>query len=812
VQRIARQASVLVLLLLVPTLSHGAAPQPWLGQWETRMTSFGQQVCDSLIGNGAAKLESVYYDGMRVFIQMREYTGTASWETTCMPRARAISRDAYEIPNNGNVQGYRLFTKGLRRDWERNANATSRDTALLLSTKAYAADSTPLAWTESPEKNREVAYAIMSHIDARALGQAPRTRTTDLVEQAFRHIDQWFTARSYRASTSTADTAGLPAAAGNFYIQPFMVSLTARALIEWNDIVPDSRVLPAVKLAADTLWTWAYQAASQTMWYQNYTANPNATPVVWSAPLFRVGDDDLNLLIAPMYEWVYQQTGIQGYRDKADLLFQGAIDTSLPGGGAYLGAGKQFNQNYIWSFQYVSWRNITFAGGDVTNPSAPGTLVATPNGPTRVDLSWGAATDNVGVTGYRVERCTGAGCSSWAEIAQPSGLTYSDTGRTAATTYRYRVRAVDGSGNLGAYTSIVDATTPATDSTNPSAVSGLAVVEVRARRIELSWTAATDNVAVTGYRVERCQGASCTGFVQIGTTTGVTYTDTGLNFNTTYRYQVRAEDAAGNLGAYSSAVQQTTLQLGAKWPCNAQSGTSVTDTSGNANTGTVTGGTFQNDPAEGYVLNLGATGRVAITTPTSGLDIAGPVSLHARVRPNPSAATHRTIVVVGSPGVRGYGMSFINGKLNFINIAVADVTSTSVAVLSDTWQTVEITFNPTADQVKFYRDGQLQETIVHTPTTTAPLAADAAYIASWLDGTTSTLDGSIRDVRVYGYTRSDQEIADEFGTEPPTDSPPPPPPIDDTPFVNTRPPVSDRPAVTRPAAGARPVVGARPLP
>jgi hypothetical protein len=54
---------------------------------------------------------------------------------------------------------------------------------------------------------------------------------------------------------------------------------------------------------------------------------------------------------------------------------------------------------------------------------------------------WTAATDNVGVTGYRVERCAGAGCTNFAQIATPTATSYSDTGLTASTSYSYRVRA-----------------------------------------------------------------------------------------------------------------------------------------------------------------------------------------------------------------------------------------------------------------------------------------------------------------------------------------------------------------------------------
>src|SRR6185503_8994338 len=82
---------------------------------------------------------------------------------------------------------------------------------------------------------------------------------------------------------------------------------------------------------------------------------------------------------------------------------------------------------------------------DASAPSAPGTLTATASGSTQVNLAWGAATDNVGVTGYRVERCAGSGCS--------------DTTLSASTSYSYRVRAADAAGNLGTYSNTAGAIT-----------------------------------------------------------------------------------------------------------------------------------------------------------------------------------------------------------------------------------------------------------------------------------------------------------------------------------------------------------------
>ena len=71
------------------------------------------------------------------------------------------------------------------------------------------------------------------------------------------------------------------------------------------------------------------------------------------------------------------------------------------------------------------------------------TLIATPVSQSQVNLSWTSATDNVLVVGYRVERCQGAGCSNFVEIAQPTATTYSGSRQQASTSYSYRVRAID---------------------------------------------------------------------------------------------------------------------------------------------------------------------------------------------------------------------------------------------------------------------------------------------------------------------------------------------------------------------------------
>jgi chitinase len=65
------------------------------------------------------------------------------------------------------------------------------------------------------------------------------------------------------------------------------------------------------------------------------------------------------------------------------------------------------------------------------------------------------------------------------------------------------------------------------------------VVSKTASKITLSWTASTDNVAVKGYEVFRND-------TKVGETYTTSYTDTGLNPDTSYKYYIKAFDISGN--------------------------------------------------------------------------------------------------------------------------------------------------------------------------------------------------------------------------------------------------------------------------
>jgi chitodextrinase len=97
----------------------------------------------------------------------------------------------------------------------------------------------------------------------------------------------------------------------------------------------------------------------------------------------------------------------------------------------------------------------------------------------------------------------------------------------------------------------VEPTPPVADTQPPTVPTNLAVAARTSTTVSLTWTASTDNVGVTGYRI--LEGAT-----QVGTSATTSFTVTGLAPSTAHTYTVRAVDAAGNVSAASNAVTVTT--------------------------------------------------------------------------------------------------------------------------------------------------------------------------------------------------------------------------------------------------------------
>ncbi len=152
-------------------------------------------------------------------------------------------------------------------------------------------------------------------------------------------------------------------------------------------------------------------------------------------------------------------------------------------------------------------------------------------------------------------------------VYRGTGTSVAVTALTGSTTYYVAVYEYKGDVNTSGADQGTNYKTPAVtgnrttanDTIAPS-IPSLTATVVSSSQINLNWTASTDNVAVTGYKIERCQGAGCTNFSQIAIiTSGTSYNSTGLTASTSYSYRVRAYDAAGNHSEYSNTASATTL-------------------------------------------------------------------------------------------------------------------------------------------------------------------------------------------------------------------------------------------------------------
>jgi chitodextrinase len=244
--------------------------------------------------------------------------------------------------------------------------------------------------------------------------------------------------------------------------------------------------------------------------------------------------------------------GVAGYR-----IYRNGTSVATTTGTSYQDTGLTSNTTYTYTVQaYDQAGNnstqsaqvspTTLSPPDTSAPTVPTNLAASGITSTSVTLSWTASTDNVGVTGYKIFR-------NGTQVATATGTSYQNTSLTPNTMYAYTVSAYDQAGNNSAQSASVNATTlPLPDTTPPTVPTNLAASGITSTSVTLSWTASTDNVGVTGYKVFR-NGA------QVGTATATSYPDSSLTPNTTYAYTVSAYDQAGNNSAQLAPLNVTTL-------------------------------------------------------------------------------------------------------------------------------------------------------------------------------------------------------------------------------------------------------------
>ncbi|MBZ5538796.1 MAG: fibronectin type III domain-containing protein [Acidobacteriia bacterium] len=287
----------------------------------------------------------------------------------------------------------------------------------------------------------------------------------------------------------------------------------------------------------------------------------------------------------------------------------------------------------------------TGTGGSVTvsvspdgiPPSIPTGLTAAAVSSSQINLAWTASTDNVGVTGYKIFR-------NGTQIATSTATSFQNTGLAASTSFSYKVSAFDAAGNNSGQSAAASATTQAsTDTTAPSTPTNLQATAVSSSQINLSWSASTDNVAVTGYKIFR-------NGTQITTSTTTSFQNTGLAASTTFSYTVSAFDAAGNNSPVSAAASATTQAGTGPTPLTISSvaTASVTPTSATLDWTT-------NAPSSSQV-EFGATTAYGSSTPVD----ASPVTAHSETVINltPNTLYHYRVHSQDSSGNQAVSTDF----------------------------------------------------------------------------------------------------------------------------------------------------------
>jgi endonuclease I/chitodextrinase len=181
---------------------------------------------------------------------------------------------------------------------------------------------------------------------------------------------------------------------------------------------------------------------------------------------------------------------------------------------------------------------------DTEAPSAPTSVSLNNITVNSINVSWTGSNDNIGVTGYNIY------LDDILTAQTSSSITNTTiTNLSTNTNYNFTIVAKDLINNRSTPTTISGATLEDTEA--PSIPAGLVVSNETDSSFKISWTASTDNNAVSSYDV-------FVDDVLNATSTTVFFTVSGLNTSTTYKVAIVAKDIDNNPSAKSTSIDATT--------------------------------------------------------------------------------------------------------------------------------------------------------------------------------------------------------------------------------------------------------------
>jgi hypothetical protein len=221
------------------------------------------------------------------------------------------------------------------------------------------------------------------------------------------------------------------------------------------------------------------------------------------------------------------------------------------GNGNWTSGGTIWSVDEFKNFAEVHYSPHSTSG---TPPDAPSSLIATTASTTAINLQW---TDNAtNEASVRIERKTGA-AGTYTEIATvgPNITTFSSGGLTPSTTYFFRVRASNATGN-SAYSNEASAFT-SSSLPAPNAPTLLTAVETLNDRVKLTWQDNSSNESSFVLEADSGSGFATLATVAAGTTSYDTALSGLLLPNHSYTFRVQAVNASGS--STYTVVSTTTL-------------------------------------------------------------------------------------------------------------------------------------------------------------------------------------------------------------------------------------------------------------
>lgn len=258
--------------------------------------------------------------------------------------------------------------------------------------------------------------------------------------------------------------------------------------------------------------------------------------------------------------WGIEKYNIFGRAEGQQFAFLGSSTTRT-----YTHSNLPSNTSYYYYVKAVDNAQLESDASSVENastsadterPSNVTGLTANAISNTRIDLSWSSASDNAGSVSYVVHR-SAANINGNNSEYTTSGRSYSFEGLTSGARYYFKVWAKDDAGNLSATAATVN-TVAQSDTEKPTPPSIWGKSNSTKTKITLTWSGASDNKGVTAYDIFRVKSSTATPVYYVTDTDGSPYEDTNVDSDATYRYFIKAKDAAGNLSDASNTVSVTT--------------------------------------------------------------------------------------------------------------------------------------------------------------------------------------------------------------------------------------------------------------